>query len=565
MRKVFFTLIIIVIAGFAFVAGGKYGKDQASSINKKAEPQVLYYTDPMNPGFRSEKPGMAPCGMPLEPVYGEVGSEGEQVVLSSGPPQSIGAVKINPARQQLIGVQTNSVETAPMTYTLRLYGKVLPDDTRVFSVNTSTDSWVRTLSEATVGSIVNKDQLLAEVLDPDFYTAQVTYLVSLSNVERYRQKLGADTRFRQVDLADNQLRVAVQDLLDLGITDAQVEELAETKKAQPYLQLRSPVNGVILERNLSLHNWIKAGNEFYKIADLGRVWVYADVFEQEARFLMPGMKVKVIQADMGKTFTAQVGQVMPIFDPLSRTRKVRLDVDNPRYDLWPDMFVDVEIPITMPSSLHVPADAVVDSGTQKIVYVETGNSTFEPRPVEMGWRLGRQIEITKGLMPGEKVIVSGNFLVDSESRMKTAAGGVIQAMSKDPVCGMYVNEEYARLTGKAATYGDKTYYFCMDTCREEFEKEPEKYVEQKDSQDANKPHAALQTSEKSWLDKLESVKHGRTEADSGAPPSGGSSWGDFMNPKYLGLQPEPEKDLTGMKAEIPEPPAADQPADPAER
>ncbi len=149
------------------------------------------------------------------------------------------------------------------------------------------------------------------------------------------------------------------------------------------------------------------------------------------------MTVKVTHAQMGKTFNARVSQVLPLFDPVSKTLKVRLDIDNPDYDLRPDMFVDVEIPITMPQSMHVPADAVIDSGTRTIVYVDTGDGIFEPRRVETGWRLGRQVQITGGLMPGEKVVVSGNFLIDSESRMKTAASGT-EAKTKQGPCLRHV-------------------------------------------------------------------------------------------------------------------------------
>ena len=158
--------------------------------------------------------------------------------------------------------------------------------------------------------------------------------------------------------------MAVQNLQNLGITDAQIEELANTRQARPYLQVRSPADGVVLSRNLTLYQWFKAGEEFYDIADIGRVWVYADVYEDEVRHIRPGMDVKVRHEQMGKTFDARVSQVLPLFDPVAKTLKVRLDVDNTQYDLRPDMFVDVEIPITMPPSLHVPADAVIDSGTR---------------------------------------------------------------------------------------------------------------------------------------------------------------------------------------------------------
>jgi hypothetical protein len=136
---------------------------------------------------------------------------------------------------------------------------------------------------------------------------------------------------------------------------------------------------------------------------------------------------------MGKIFKARVGKVLPLFDPAARTLKVRIDVDNPRYDLRPDMFVDVEIPITMPPSLSVPADAVLDTGKRAIVYVDRGNGVFEPRRVKTGWNLGGQVEITAGLAPGERVVVSGNFLIDSESRMAIAASGAGAEKDEEPV------------------------------------------------------------------------------------------------------------------------------------
>ena len=590
MSKIFTTILIIVIAALAFIAGDRLGKDQTgSTVTKEIERKVIYYTDLMNPGFRSEKPGTAPCGMPLEPVYAEVGADGKQVITSGGPPQSPGAVTVNPARQQLIGVRISPADVAPMTYILRLYGRIVPDETKIFRVNASTDSWVRELSDITTGSIVGTDQLLAQVLAPAFYNAQVTYLVAMDNLDRIREQLGDEVRHQQSMLADNQIRMAVQNLQNLGITDAQVEQLANKRQAQPYLQVRSPVDGVVLNRNITLFQWFKAGEEFYEIADLGRVWVYADVYEDEATFLKPGMAVKVRHEQSGRTFAAKISRVLPLFDPVAKTLRVRIDVDNPRYDLRPDMFVDVEIPITMPPSLHVPADAVIDSGTRKIVYIDTGNSTFEPRVVETGWRLGRRVEITKGLMPGEKVIVSGNFLVDSESRMKTAAGSITQAMSRDPVCGMYVNEEYARLTGKTAAYGEKTYYFCMDECRDSFAKEPEKYARPDESDGepemtgAGHEHSAMKMDEKSWLEMLAPGKgthaiekigtypgqemkrtigkpkgSGEVIDWDGPDPDEGSprewhGWGKFPGSRYLGIPDEekmasePEKSMPGME------------------
>lgn len=516
MRKILFAIFILAAAGLTFTAGMQYGKDQTASSGVKQERQILYYIDPMTPGFRSDEPGIAPCGMPLEPVYAETGDR--HMPASGASSQSAGAVRINSARQQLIGVQVGPVSAEPMIYTLRLYGKVVPEESKIYSLNTSTDSWVQKLSDFTTGSLVKKDQILAEVLDPDFYTAQVTYLVSLKNLDRYRDKLGDKVRLRQIDLADNQMRVAIQDIQDFGISDAQIEELTNTGKAESLLQVRSPVDGVILKRNVSLHKWIKAGDEFYQIADIGKVWVYADVYEEEATRLRPGMAVKVKHPKTGMNFDAKISEVLPLFDPLANTLKVRLEVDNPRYDLRPDMFVDVEIPIAMPPSVHVPADAVIDSGMMKVVYVDTGNSTFEPRRVETGWRLGRQIEITDGLAAGEKIVVSGNFLIDSESRMKLAAAGIHGPRSIDPVCGMNVDEETAEMSERKATYAEKTYYFCRVQCKKTFEKEPEKYIRKRDMDSRGDNHAALNMKNQSWLDMLKTGQNDQGIGNGGVEP-----------------------------------------------
>jgi YHS domain-containing protein len=355
-----------------------------------------------------------------------------------------------------------------------------------------------------------------------------------------------------------------------------VEELANTRQARPYLQVRSPADGVVLSRNLTLYQWFKAGEEFYDIADIGRVWVYADVYEDEVMHIRPGMDVKVRHEQMGKTFDARVSQVLPLFDPVAKTLKVRLDVDNTHYDLRPDMFVDVEIPITMPPSLHLPADAVLDSGTRKIIYVDIGNGIFEPRGVETGWRLGRRIEITDGLMPGEKILISGNFLIDSESRMKTAGAGIYSATRKDLVCGMSVDEEKAKISGNTATYANRTFYFCMDQCKEEFEQHPEKYVGNERTDTKHETHAAMPKMNRSWVDMLQPVKGSHVMKKSGTYPgqkmgrtigTPGSSpdivdwdgdkppsewrrgWGGFPGAKYLGIK---DKTKTSQPSNPPE-------------
>ena len=384
--------------------------------------------------------------MPHESIQADTVA-GQEGVDAEMPP---GTVNVSPARQQLIGVKVAAVEKKPMTYTLRLYGRVVPDETKTYRLNASTDSWVREISGATTGSLVEKNEILAEMLAPAFFNAQNNYVIQLGQMDRIRQQLGGELRPQQTEIADSQIRMAVQSLQTLGISDAQIAELAKTRKARPYLQVRAPARGVVLNRKVTLNQWFKAGEEFYTIADIGKVWVYADVYEGEAMHMRPGMTVAVRHGQMGKTFSARVGKVLPLFDPAARTLKVRIDVDNPRYDLRPDMFVDVEIPITMPPSLSVPADAVLDTGKRAIVYVDRGNGIFEPRRVKTGWNLGGHVEITDGLAPGERVVVSGNFLIDSESRMAITASGAGAEKDEEPVPEKAV-EKSSGLSGAVTT------------------------------------------------------------------------------------------------------------------
>jgi RND family efflux transporter MFP subunit len=527
MKKFFVGMIAVLsVAVLSFWAGGRYANEKAVGTIPQVEPVSA----------------------------GAIRGQDNFAV-----PPSPGAVKINPDRQQLIGVRLAAVEKKPVTYTLRLYGRVVPDETTVYRVNASTDCWIRELSDVTTGRIVGKDRVLAEALAPAYYNAQLTYVLALDNVDRIRRQLGGEIRHQQTDLADNQIRMAVQSMQNLGITDAQIEELAKTRKARPYLQVRSPVKGVVLSRNITLNQWFKAGDEFYRIADIGKIWVYADVYEDEAVHMRPGMAVEVKHARMGKTFRAIVGEVLPLFDPAARTLKVRVDIDNPQYDLRPDMFVDVEIPITMPPSLNVPADALIDSGTRTIAYVDASNGMFEPRRVRTGWRLGRRIEITGGLTPGEKVVVSGNFLIDSESRMEIAAFGSSLKMSDDPVCGRFVDRDEAESFERTSAYANKKFYFCSDRCKKEFEKEPGKYVPIEEK-DRKKSDRAVMTGGggRTWADLLTPSKS--SQAKKKEPEKAPEGPYPFPGARYLGTVPrepapaegEPPKDrLPPRQFEIP--------------
>jgi membrane fusion protein, copper/silver efflux system len=189
------------------------------------------------------------------------------------------------------------------------------------------------------------------------------------------------------------------------------------------------------------------------------------------------MKARITLPGQNMEFQATVTKVLPQLDATARTLKVRLELDNPDHVLRPDMFVNVDLAVTRPPTLTVPSDAILESGLNKTVFVEHGNGFFEPREVEIGWRHGSRIEITKGLEPGERIALSGNFLIDSESRLQLAASGMQALLVKDPVCGEEISPRKAERAGLKTGHGGKTYYFHSEECKHTFQKDPEHFAE----------------------------------------------------------------------------------------
>ena len=252
------------------------------------------------------------------------------------------------------------------------------------------------------------------------------YLYGLRALERFQQN-GTETK-EQLESTDGNIENYRNALRNLGMTEHQLDTIRSTKQGtSDRIEIRAPEAGFILIRNYTLGERFQRGTELCRIADLSVVWVVADIFENESQYFQPGVQVNVSHPTLHKTFQGRVSEVLPQFDPATRTMKIRIEIENPDYALRPDMFVDVELPITMPPTLAVQSDAVLDTGLKKTVFVDKGNGFFEPRPVAVGRRLGNRVEITEGLVPGERIVSSGNFLIDSESRMKLAAAGMQMA------------------------------------------------------------------------------------------------------------------------------------------
>jgi Cu(I)/Ag(I) efflux system membrane fusion protein len=283
------------------------------------------------------------------------------------------------------------------------------------------------------------------------------------------------------------------ELRTMGVSNSQLREMAARRELVQDIRVESPVDGIVLKRNVSPGLRFDRGFEFYRIADLDRVWILADVYRDQLPFIRRGAAARLTTAGQGTAVSATVSPSEPIFDEATLTLKVRLEASNPRLALKPGMFVDVELPIDVPAALVVPADAIVDSGLRKTVFVERDHGSFEPRLVETGARIGDDVEVTSGLMPGERIVISGTFFIDSESRMKGAAAKATAGFEApvaavpaapqaavapvlDPVCGMHVHAEEAGAAGRTARHGDHVFHFCSDSCRKQFVADPSRFT-----------------------------------------------------------------------------------------
>ncbi len=377
------------------------------------------------------------------------GLEGGHAPSSSHEPSHIpGTVQVSTEKQQLIGVQVGTVTLAPHTQSFRTLGRVVPDENRLHRLVTMVDGWIREIHGSTTGSLVQKNQLLATYFTIEFLNKQQQYFYALDLAERQKRneveraagasgdpKHASGQQFFQnapysksaaleyVAILTNPVELSRVELRLMGVGEPQLEQITHSRQYASTIELRSPVTGLVLGRNVSPDLRIHRGSELFTIADLSRVWVLASIHERESRHIRPGLRAKITLPQRGEALDAVVSDVPPRYDAATRTYQVRMEVDNPGLDLRPDMVVDVEMLIHHPTTVTVPVDAILDSGLKKTVFVDMGNGRFSPIHVETGWRSEDKIQVTAGLLPGERIVVSGNFLLHSESRIQQGGGG----------------------------------------------------------------------------------------------------------------------------------------------
>jgi membrane fusion protein, copper/silver efflux system len=468
-------LSVLVAAGFA---AGRLLPASGAPAPVAGGRRILHYGCPMHPTVKASAPGKAPCcGMALEPVY----EDGGPAAAHARP----GTVTMSAELRQLQGVRLGTAERGPGRQTLRLFGRVVPDETRVHVVDAAVDGTVREASGATTGSFVRKGERLGAFFSADVRPALQSYVTALDVMAREeKSRVDAGLVVAVGATASSSARFAAERLRAFGVSREQIEELRRTNQIPVTIDVRAPVDGLVVARHFSPGLRLEPGMECFRIANLDRVWIVADVPQDDAELVRPGATARVSFPGRPAAFTAGVSKVPPQFDPASQTMKVRLELANPGAVLRPEMYVDVELDADRPEAVTVPAGAVLDAGVRKTVFVETGEGRFEPRDVETGWRAGGRVEIVRGLAAGERIVVSGTFMVDSESQLRAAAAGATAASPPpavasdaapvDPVCGMAVDAAAAQAAGRTHVHGGKTYYFCSDGCRSAFAAEPER-------------------------------------------------------------------------------------------
>jgi Cu(I)/Ag(I) efflux system membrane fusion protein len=421
------TLAGILIALLLGAGGGYWfalhsGDRQMTSVegggSGTGEREVLFYRNPMNPAITSPVPAQDEMGMDYIPVYAEGGGTGTEPA---------GTVTIDPVVEQNIGVRTAPVERRSLSRQIRSVGRVDFDEERLSSLHPKTEGWIEELYIDKTGEQIAEDTILLNIYSPQLVTSQQEYLLALDNLD-----VLAQSPYGEIRRGAGELVTSARERLELlDVPEHQIRELEKTRKVKKNLHIHSPFDGVVMNIGAREGQYVTPATELYKIADLSRVWVIADVYENEIPWIRAGdpadMKLAAIP---GRVFSGRVGYIYPYAEAKTRTIKVRVEVDNPDLLLKPDMFADVVIHAQRTvDALVIPAEAVVRSGEREQVFVVRAPGKFEPRVVKLGVSSEGLVQVLDGLAEGDEVVTSSQFLIDSESKLREATAKMLETMS----------------------------------------------------------------------------------------------------------------------------------------
>jgi RND family efflux transporter MFP subunit len=335
-------------------------------------------------------------------------------------PPPRGDVTIDPRRQQLIGVKTVQVTRETIDQTVRAVGAVRYDETKQADVNVKIEGWIRDLYVDYTGQPIQRGQPLFTLYSPDLLTTQNEYLLALKTRDQMQQSTIADAR----DRADSLITSARQRLLAWDLPAEDLRTLDETRRAVDAVVFRAPVSGFVIEKQAVKGLHVMPGQSLYKVADLSVVWVEAEIYESEIAAVRVGdAAIVTLNAYPGEPFFGRVLYIYPYLDDKTRTNRVRVQLPNRAGRLKPGMFANVEVKSRGRAGFVVPTNAVLDSGTEQVVFVAEGDGLFQPRKVTIGRRIGDSTEILEGLKEGEPVAAGAAFFLDSESQLRASLQG----------------------------------------------------------------------------------------------------------------------------------------------
>ena len=392
-RKIIAFVILVAAIAMGIVIGRSLSQGEMSmDMAGEAEREVLYWVAPMDPDFRRDEPGLSPMGMDLKPVYADA--------MDAVP----GTVKIDPTIINNLGVRTMVAEESPLSRRIETVGYVGYDEDTLMHVHLRVDGWIEGLSVTTTGDAVKKGQVLFELYSPTLVNAQEEFLVAL------RSESAALTKASR------------ERLESLGMTLGEIDELARERKAKQRIRKYAMRDGVVAHLGVREGNFVTPASNVMSIAELDRVWVLAEVFERQAGWVEPGQPAEVeLDYLPGRKWRGTVDYVYPELDATTRTLKVRIRFENEGELLRPNMFARVTLLDSEAEAVvHVPREALIRGGDGDRVVLSLGEGRFRSQLVETGIESGNRVAILSGISAGNRIVTSGQFMIDSESNIDSA-------------------------------------------------------------------------------------------------------------------------------------------------
>ena len=421
-KKIAIPLVVIILASAA--GGGWYlwqKKQPGTAGEQKGAQGKQLYTCAMHPFIIKDKPGTCPiCGMELIKKIEGAADGGAQTAEQKQQAEMLGHVSMSANQRIMANVATVAAKQATLNKEINAVGIVQYDQSRQAKVTAWIAGRIDKLNVNTVGAYVSKDKPVAEVYSPDLLATQQEYLLAVKSREQLKNSPIPSISQNGNGLVDS----AKQRLMLFGVKEIQIAELEKAGKPNIRLPIYTPLSGIVIEKMVQQGQYVNTGEVLFNIADLSRVWVEIDVFENEVPYVRVGQQVEIRSAvEHGAVFNGRISFVYPFHDPKTHTVKARVELPNPGHMLKPDMFVNAIIRVPLAKGIIVPVTAVIDTGKRQVVWVEMSPGMFESRDVQAGERIDDKIQILSGLKPGDKVAVSGSYLIDSESQLKGGGGG----------------------------------------------------------------------------------------------------------------------------------------------